>query len=887
MFIRFFIFCWMLVLGTPYFAIAADGGKVIYDFEKEENVKLIDYPKLYQEYMQELDKFDKKYPGYQIDEDFGEDIIKMHPDYSDYWVEVKQNLLRKGIKLRRFYNNIKQEISKFLLEEDLPIRLADEQYEMGEQEEYKPTNKPLVIMDFKKIIAYSSSEKDIKAIEDKIARDAGVLTPYERRQLMKKALLEKDWKAFFSYGLFGGKAIDDEKGIGSWIGDDDFKARIASLKTNTGEEKLFDGVLQLFIPSKKIMLRRNYQKFEGIKVSFANSQNVDGISLNWPMPYRHLTRSGQIIWVDNGVVTIPLSANILNQKKDIKLDFQISANICVNDSCELKNINPILILKSGKNPKKTNLQLSIALAQQISPKDKDINLTLQELGVEEIDGREQLRLIANTKKSLSKFDVYIEGEGVEEFFAPLIKIDGKQITARLIPINAKSKLIGRNFKIIACSSAENCIKKEMTAKKVEVEESVIPRISLRLLLWAFIGGLLLNVMPCVFPVLAIKLRSFADFGNNDIKKLRQDFVFNLLGIFSGFIILLILLLGFKLFGQAIGWGMQFQSIGFLVIMIFVVSLFMAHLRGIINITPPQFADRLIANTNNEKFSQFLSGMFLVLLATPCTAPYLGTALGIALSGTMLQITVVVLFVAIGLALPYIIFAISPELSMYMPRPGKWINYLDMFMQIMLLATIIWLLSILAAQAGANIWWIFILFLLTMWGILKFRVLILQSLDEREKDEIIYYKVRKFFNLCTIGILVLLISGAYGISYNLAQNKAKETLLKQEQMISMQEIERILYRKGSVLVKIGANWCLTCHYNDVSSFGSNRFNDLLRKKNITLIEIDWSNYQPEVLKFMQQFGRSGLPFYVFFSPQVPGGMVLPEVLSEYELINLLD
>ncbi len=886
MFIRFFIFCCFVVFGTPHFANAEEG-KIIYDFAEDEEVKLIDYPALYQEYMQELDLFDEKYPGYQIEEDFGDDIAQMHPDYSDYWVNMKQNLLRKGIKLRRFYQNIKREISKLLIEEDLPIRLDDSQYEMGEQEEYKPTDKPLVIMDFKKIIAYSSSEKDIKAMQDKLARDAGLLTPYERRQLMKKALLEKDWKAFFSYSLFDGKAVDDELGIGSWVGDSDFKARIASLKTNTGEEKNFTGILQLFIPDTKVMLRRNYQQFKGVKVNFANSQNVSNISLNWPMPHRHLARDGQVIWVDNGVVSIPLSADITNPKQDIKLDFQITADICADDDCKVKNINPVLELKSGKNPQKTNLQLSIALAQQTSPKESSTELFLQDLGVEKIDGREQLRLIAYSSSSLSQFDVYVEGEGAEEFFAPLIKIDGKKITTRLIPIRPNTQLIGHKFNLIVCSSAEICIKKEMIAKKVSVEEEVTPRLSFRLLFWAFLGGLLLNIMPCVFPVLAIKLRSLSAFGSNDIQKLRQDFTFNILGIFSGFAILLMIILGLKLLGYAIGWGMQFQSIGFLVIMIFVVSLFMAHLRGIIHINTPQFVSKFVAGTRNEKLSQFLGGMFLVLLATPCTAPYLGTALGIALTGTILQISIVVLFIAIGLALPYIIFAISPELSIFMPRPGKWLNYLDLIMQVMLFATVIWLLSILSAQTGGHIWWIFALFLLVMWGILGFRTLIFQELEVQEKDELIYNKIGKFFNVCTIILLGLLIGSCYWVAQNFAQSKIKETNYKQAQSINIPEIENILQRKGSVLLKVGANWCLTCYYNDITAFGSNRFNDLLKKKNITLIEVDWSNYQPEVLKFMQQFGRSGLPFYVLFSPQVPGGMVLPEVLSEYELIKLLD
>lgn len=878
----FKIIIFAVTLLFPLQSVSAQGGQVILDIKESPAAEMIDYPGLYKEYLREIDAFDEKYPGSQIEEDFVDDILSLHPDYTDEQAATKAGLLRLGIRGRRTYRFWEAQVKEFLLKNDIPLYFADDQYEMGGPEEYQKSDRPLIIKDFKKVVAYSDSSKDRQAVAEKLARDAGRMTPYERSRILKKALLERDWKTLISYGLFDGTALEDERGIGSWVKTPELQARLlASVKTLPGDGKI-SGALQLYTMPGWFLLNREYQDNPALQVDFNPSENLRDIRLNWPLPRRYFINLEQSFTGYPGLTTIPFQLAAVDSAKDLKLKAGIRASLCNESGCRQVELQPELKLTPGQKTEASQMAVMLRLMNNYAPQTENSKLRLQRLIVE--DGETPvLRLEAETAGTPTSFEAFIEGEGAEEFAPPLVRIDGSRVVIRFIPLKPDMPLLGRKFSIVAGTAPDVSVRREMTAQKASLTDTESGRLSFSLLMLAFLGGLLLNVMPCVFPVMALKIMAFTRFGAMDMRKIRLTFAGNLLGIAAAFAVLIAALIGLKLLGRSVGWGMQFQNIGFLTLMVFVISAFIAHLWGLIHLPGPEHWEKIINRRRGEFAIQFLSGAFLVLLSTSCSAPYLGTALGLALAGTPLQIAVVVGCVGLGLAAPYILFAVFPAAAYYMPRPGKWLHWVNALMFAMLFATLLWLLALLVAQGGSALWWQFALFISAFWLVLYLRRLALESLEEQENDSEIYGRVRRFFNMVAVLLLIALVFWGWRNAEAQAalQHRPSATIIDDE------HIRQKLNRGQSVLVKVGANWCLSCKYNDFAAFEDPQVQQLLEQHNIAVIEVDWSDYNQEVLDFMQKFGRSGLPFYIIFTPQIPGGMVLPEILNEQDLRSLLE
>jgi suppressor for copper-sensitivity B len=222
-----------------------------------------------------------------------------------------------------------------------------------------------------------------------------------------------------------------------------------------------------------------------------------------------------------------------------------------------------------------------------------------------------------------------------------------------------------------------------------------------ILLLAFIGGLILNLMPCVLPVLSLKILSVLSHGGKDHRQHRwtifRNFMASAAGIVFSFWLMAAALIALKDAGETIGWGIQFQYPGFLVFLILVLSAFAANMWGLFEIPLPRFlAKNLAVRHENEPtlLGHFLTGAFATLLATPCTAPFLGAAVGFALSRQAVDIMVVFTFLGLGLAAPYILLALSPRIFKYMPKPGKWMVTLKKILSVALALTAVWLVSVL-------------------------------------------------------------------------------------------------------------------------------------------------------------------------------------------------
>ncbi len=868
------VFVWTLLF--PLFAAAAGGGKVILELEENSERRQIDYPALYKEYLQELDIFDKKYPGARIEEDFSDDILALHPDYSDREAAVKTNLLRLGISGRRTYRFWEEQVKEFLFENEIPLQFADDQYEMGEPEVYQPSDRPIVIKDFKKAIAYSDSPQDRLAVQDKLARDSGRMTHAERSRILKKALLERDWKTLISYGLFDGTALEDERGLGRWHKTPEMQARLLSAVKNivSGKTVEVKGVLQLYTEPGWFLLNRGYRQHPGLQVDFSASSNLAGIELNWPLPRRYFINLEQSFSGYPGLTSIPFMAQVADPSKPLKLVAEISAGLCAGEKCRTIRLQPQLELESGKEQQLSGAAVMIRQIESQSPHNNGSGLELERLVVEK-GTPAVLRLEAEADETPAAFEVFIEGAAADEFMPPLVRIDGHRIITRFIPRNNGQNLAGREFSLVAGTSPGRAVRRIMVAEGESFADAENGSLNIALLFMAFFGGLLLNIMPCLLPVLLLKIMTFTHFGAIDVETVRRRFVFNLWGIAAASVFVIG---SFALFGNS--WGMQFQSPVFLTLTMFLVSALAAHLWGWFGTAAEKTNE---PNTRKKDAFQFAAGILIVILAAACPAPYLASALAVAQTGSALQTAVILIIAGLGLAAPYILFAAVPAAAYYIPRPGRWLRRVNIIIFILLAAALLWLLVLLAALGGVALSGRFVLLTGAFWLLLLFRKQALNSLDEQEDDPEIIAKVRALFNL----IAILLSAGLIWWGYRTAASDTALHYRAPTERIEEQEIRSALQNRRSILVKVGADWCLRCKYNDFVAFDTPQVLQALERYNVTIREMNWDGRNNDIFGFMHKFGRSNVPFYVIFTPRIPGGMVLPQILSERKLLNVIE
>ncbi len=238
---------------------------------------------------------------------------------------------------------------------------------------------------------------------------------------------------------------------------------------------------------------------------------------------------------------------------------------------------------------------------------------------------------------------------------------------------------------------------------VTIAPPVAPSVplSLALMLWfAFLGGLILNLMPCVLPVLSLKVLKFMGHGGKENTDARRSFLLSSIGILSSFWLIAALLIGLREGGHSVGWGIQFQHPSFLLFLMVVLLLFAANLWGLFTIRLPDKLNQLLADASGKPkmLGDFLTGAFAALLATPCTAPFLGTAVGFALAGDTTTILAIFTGMGLGMATPYLLVAAFPALATRMPQPGPWMEWLRRLLALALLAAALWFANVLWEQS---------------------------------------------------------------------------------------------------------------------------------------------------------------------------------------------
>ncbi|HEY8904416.1 MAG TPA: thioredoxin family protein, partial [Rhodoferax sp.] len=386
------------------------------------------------------------------------------------------------------------------------------------------------------------------------------------------------------------------------------------------------------------------------------------------------------------------------------------------------------------------------------------------------------------------------------------------------------------------------------------------------LLSAVLGGMILNLMPCVFPVLAIKVVSFTRHADDRHGHHVSGLAYSA-GVVLSFLALGALMLALRSAGEELGWGFQLQSplvVASLAALFTIIGLNLAGLFEFGQFVPSSVA---VLEAKNPAINAFLSGILAVVIASPCTAPFMGASLGLALSLPSLQALAIFASLGAGMALPYLAASWSPALARLLPRPGAWMDTFKHFMAFPMFATVIWLVWVLGQQTGidgAATLLVLLMGLATViWAL---------TLHGRAKRLIASFSIALF--LVTTWAI-----GKNVVHFSEPAGSAAST--ERWQAWAPGKVDQVLATGAPVFVDFTATWCVTCQYNKKNALANTDVLADLDSKKVVLLRADWTRRDPAITEALAALGRNGVPVYVFYTPgKAP--VVLSEILSVSEV-----
>ncbi len=398
----------------------------------------------------------------------------------------------------------------------------------------------------------------------------------------------------------------------------------------------------------------------------------------------------------------------------------------------------------------------------------------------------------------------------------------------------------------------------------------------------FCGGMLLNLMPCVLPVVSLKIMSFAKQAGQDRKRIFQLGLGYAAGTLSTFLLMALVVIALQQLGVAVGWGFQFQQPLFVLVMASVVALMTVSMFGVFDISVNSGVQGLDGLTKQEGLrGAFFTGVLATLLSTPCTAPFLGTALGFAFTQPWLVIIMIFLSIGMGLSAPYLALTYNPAWLKMMPKPGMWMVRLKEAMGFAMLLTLVWLVSVLVSQCGPAAVLPTCLWLVTL-------VVCGWLYGAFAPPHASVFQRRSVMAL--IAAVALLSGWCFLPSLTTARKQTGlhvSALGVTTEEFSEEALKRHLAAGRVVVLDFTADWCLTCQVFEKTVLSSSEVQQALVANNAVVLRCDWTNGDPLITAKLREFGRSGVPVYVVYSPhRTNSPQLLPEVLTRSAVVEAL-
>jgi len=609
---------------------------------------------------------------------------------------------------------------------------------------------------------------------------------------------------------------------------------------------------------------------------WSGSQNVAATTVEWPAPHR-FTDAGIDTFGYADEVVFPVKVRLQDPHASSHVSLKLALFVC-GTICTRNDLHfDADIAPGARFDDRVDL---IDRWRAKVPRDHSPDLSITSLRLDTASPA-KLRVETDAKVPLVAPDVFVDGDnaivaghakitpstnGAAVITLPIEGIDGthpnKPLHITLVDGDRSVEAVLLPQRLPSVSDGKFPIVFKQAGQKSVTAWSMIAI--------ALLGGLILNFMPCVFPVLSLKLFSLLGHPTRDAGAIGARFVASAAGVIASFILLAAVLAALKSVGAQIGWGIQFQQPLFLIGMAAILVALAANLLDLYAIRLPWRIAGLFGPSNGGQSiaAHFFNGFVMTLLATPCSAPFVGTAVGFALSQGTWQIFEIFAALGLGMASPYLLLAAVPQVGRFFPRPGRWMQVVRHVAAVAMAGTAAWLLTILAEISGAQT----ALFAGASFGLLVWAIAV----------------HRQRFAHAIAGTLI---AGLTGVAIVIAGGRptpALETIGRtvQWQPFAPQKVQTMIQGGRTVFVDIGAAWCVTCKVNEALIVNSAPIRRRLTA-DIAPLQADWTKPDGAISAYLQSFGRFGLPFNAVFGPGAPGGIVLPELLTQKAVLNAFD
>ena len=391
---------------------------------------------------------------------------------------------------------------------------------------------------------------------------------------------------------------------------------------------------------------------------------------------------------------------------------------------------------------------------------------------------------------------------------------------------------------------------------------------------AFLGGLLLNLMPCVFPVLFLKGLALVQSGSEERHKLRAHGFVYTTGILVSFWVLVAVLLGLRTAGASLGWGFQFQSPVFLALMAGLLFFLGLSLAGQFEVGLTLTSAGGLLAARQGYAGSFFTGVLAVIVATPCTAPFMGAAVGYALAQPAAITFAVFTALALGLAAPYVALTLQPAWTRLLPRPGAWMDVLKQAVSVPIFATVIWLAWVLAQAYGASA----LAVLLTSFLLLAIAGWFLGRWPAKRWATVIAALVLVTVAALDVAAPKLVGEESTGTANQADATSSAPTTAGAWQPWSADAVSRYLAQGRPVFVDFTAGWCLSCQVNERVALRQTEVEQAFQHANVALLKADWTREDPAITQALTALGRDGVPVYALYVPGHSQPQMLPQVLT---------
>lgn len=612
------------------------------------------------------------------------------------------------------------------------------------------------------------------------------------------------------------------------------------------------------------------------EIDWSGSSNVANVEMLWPAPERFTAFGIENFGYHNAVV-FPLRITLERPGEPVDLAGAVKLLIC-SEVCIPLTFDLALSLRSGSGIDSASASRISTFLSRVPTEGDRTGVTAAVASIDAKQTALTLELLSTT--AFDEPDVFAELGAGTALGKPEIRLGdgGRRLWAR-IPILAVQDEFYDAPVLTVTDGPDRAltVTPELTTAPLSPPfrlKQLVP--GLDKLAWiamiAFLGGLILNVMPCVLPVLSIKLSSAIKAQGRGSRSIRIGFLAAAVGVMCFMWTLAAILYVLQAFGVSVGWGLQFQNPAFLALMVLVLVIFSANLFGLFEFALPSSLQSRLSNAGGASGhgADFATGFFGAVMATPCSAPFLGTAIAFALAGRGVDIMIVFTALGLGLALPYLLIALMPELVAALPKPGRWMVGLKFVLAGLLLGTAIWLLWVLTSVAG------------------PLSVIVVAGLSAA----LLFVLTQRPLPLAPRNLAVILLFVLPLVSAELLARQAstrREATGGRINWVAFDRggIARRVSRGEVVFVDITADWCLTCKANKALVMEREPVLSVLNRDWVTAMQADWTRPDDRIARFLEANNRYGIPFNAVYGPAAPDGIVLSEILSSQDVLDALE